>query len=717
MIYARASFGMLFTERMLSPYARRRAPDRPRTVRTFLLQTVALTTVAMLVSPLDGVAQTSANDSIEEIQVTATRRPISVHEVSSAVAVIGAEEVRAGKLTTDALAAQPGVFLQQTTPGQGAAIVRGLKGSEVLHLVDGFRLNNAIFRNAPTQYLALVAPGTVDRIEILRGSPASLYGSDAVGGIVQVVNRMPTLSGGGTLYDGELGVGIDSAERERSGHVSLEASTGRVAVLVSADILETGNRRVGGGGRVGPSGFRSESARGAVLFSAAPDSSWLLDLQYGRQPKTPRIDELIPGFGQTEPASDEFFFAPNERRFAHLQHRRQEGWFGADWVVDLGWQRIVDDRVSRDFGAAEQRRENNASDLYGVIVTANGQLSAGSWVSGFEDYFDEVSSRRIEVDTSTGARTTVRPRFPDGSEVRQGALFAQAALPFAERHTLSGGVRFSVIDVDLASTSTSLARSFSFDDVSADLGWTFDVADDIQVVANASVGFRAPNVFDLGSLGERPGNRFNVPSPGLESEHVTQLDVGLRRRTEALQAEIVLWSLSYDDRLTSVATGDQTASGRDIVQTQNAASAELWGIEASGRYALSESTVAEWVVNATRGEQTISGGLTEPGDRVPPVNGRVGLMFSLRDELSIEPYVVFAAKQDRLSPRDVRDPRIDPSGTDGWMTANVRGRWQPNDAWLVTLALQNLFDEAYRTHGSGLDAPGRNLRLALRYFW
>ena len=99
--------------------------------------------------------------------MTATRRPVQASDVSSAVTLISSDEIRALKLTTDALAAQPGVFLQQTTPGQGAAIVRGLKGSEVLHLVDGFRLNNAIFRNAPTQYLALISPGTVERIEVV----------------------------------------------------------------------------------------------------------------------------------------------------------------------------------------------------------------------------------------------------------------------------------------------------------------------------------------------------------------------------------------------------------------------------------------------------------------------------------------------------------------------------------------------------------------------
>ena len=149
-------------------------------------------------------------DTIEEIQVTATRRPVALNEVSAAVTVITTKEIARTKLVTDSLAAKPGVFLQQTTPGQGAAIIRGLKGSEVLHLVDGMRLNNAIFRNAPTQYLALVSPGTLDRLEVVRGAPASLYGSDAVGGVIQALSRMPSFDADG--YRGEAYLAFDTAD-------------------------------------------------------------------------------------------------------------------------------------------------------------------------------------------------------------------------------------------------------------------------------------------------------------------------------------------------------------------------------------------------------------------------------------------------------------------------------------------------------------------------
>jgi outer membrane cobalamin receptor len=163
---------------------------------------------ATLVVPLT----TAASDSgIDEVVVTATRRAISSEQVSSGLTVVSEEEVAAQKLITDALASNVGVFLQQTTPGQGAAIIRGLKGSSILHLVDGMRLNNAIFRSAPTQYFALVPVSAIERIELLRGTPTSLYGNDAVGGVVQAVTRVPMFDSSETQVRGDVYTAFDSA--------------------------------------------------------------------------------------------------------------------------------------------------------------------------------------------------------------------------------------------------------------------------------------------------------------------------------------------------------------------------------------------------------------------------------------------------------------------------------------------------------------------------
>jgi outer membrane receptor protein involved in Fe transport len=671
----------------------------------------AVCLAAMAAAPPPALGQ----DAIEEIQVTATRRPAMTREISAALTVLTAEEIARAKLTTDALAARPGVFVQQTTPGQGAAIIRGLKGSEVLHLVDGMRLNNAIFRNAPTQYMALVAPGALERIEVVRGAPASLYGSDAVGGVVQALSRSPDRESRGADFDALLA--FDTADQSRILRGSAGFGDPSLAALVSGELLETGNRRVGGGDRIVPSAYKSRGARIAVSATPAAEHRWLFDLQFAEQPKTPRVDELVPGFGESAPSSSEFFFAPNQRVFAHVRHAHDDGPWGADWTFDAGWQRIVDDRISRSYLSDIRRTEKNRSDLLGISVTASADTPDGTWVAGAEIYHDRVSSARSEYDLGTGDVAQVAPRFPDGSAMDQAALFGSYSHRLNDRHSLSGGLRLSAIRTELAPSGGNPAAEVDQQDISADLGWLFGLAERTQLTANLGLGFRAPNVFDLGTLGERPGNRFNIPNADLESEHITQFDLGLRHFGERWQVDVVVFALHYRDRIASVLTGDLTPNGRDVTQSRNVETADIVGLELGGRLKLADKLDADLVLNYLRGEQSEADGTTVPGDRIPPLNGRLGLRYQWRDDLAIEPYVVFADAQHRLSPRDVRDPRIDPDGTPAWATANVRFTWTSGDALQLTLQLENLFDRKYRVHGSGIDAPGQNLYLGVQAGW
>ncbi|MDH4107094.1 MAG: TonB-dependent receptor [Gammaproteobacteria bacterium] len=656
-------------------------------------------------------------ESINEIQVTATRRPVESGKLSAALALIPAGKASAGPLVTDLLVAEPGVFRQQTTPGQGAAIVRGLKGSEVLHLVDGMRLNNAIFRNAPTQYLALVSPGSVERIELLRGSPTSLYGSDAVGGVINVITRRPEFGGAATAYRGDLGLALDSAEQLRSVQGTAEAGNERAGLLLSGDYLETGHRRIGGGERIVPSGYKAWGARAALLLAPDDETEWFFDLQTGRQPRTPRVDELVPGFGQSEPSSAEYYFEPNERHFAHVQHVRRDGWFSADWTVDLGWQRIVDDLRTRDFGSDIRTLEQNGSDLVGGSVLASDDGERISWVAGVEIYHDEVSSRRVRENVVDGNRRIATARYPDGSTMDQAAAFVNMGGDIGVHSTLSGGIRLSRVRLDLPATDITSVTGIDLDDWSADLGWSFDVTEAMQFVANLGYGFRAPNVFDVGTLGARPGNRFNVPNPDLESERALMLDAGIKHRGARLDAEFIVWHLSYRDRIASVLTGEVTPDGRDVVQSQNFAAATSWGVEFAATAELTERALLDVVLNHSRGEQQEADGSDAPADRMPPANGRVALVYDWNAALRIEPYLVFALRQERLSPRDANDIRIDPNGTPGWLTLNLRADWQPDERWQLTLALENLLDARYRYHGSGIDAPGLNVLLELRRRW
>ena len=121
------------------------------------------------------------------------------------------------------------------------------------------------------------------------------------------------------------------------------------------------------------------------------------------------------------------------------------------------------------------------------------------------------------------------------------------------------------------------------------------------------------------------------------------------------------------------------------------------------------------MINYTHGEEKGDNNLAFPADRIPPLNGQLGLEYFFNDSWRIEPYLVFAGRQDRLSPRDVGDPRINPQGTAGWGTLNILIDWQASDSLQLGLRLENLADKAYREHGSGIDAPGRNVGLWLDY--
>jgi len=672
----------------------------------------ALAALAIGCSP----AAYAVDEHIDEVRVTATRRPVAAAEISAAVSIVDADAVRGQKLVTDALVGSPGVFLQQTTPGQGAVIIRGQKGSSILHLVDGLRLNNAIFRSAPTQYLALVPASVVERIEILRGTPASLYGSDAVGGVVQVVTRVPNFDSQQSEVRGDVFAGFDTAEDGRILRGTVDIGNDRVATSVSAEFLQTGDRKTGGGQRVGPSGFESKAGRFLMALTPDDHSKWLFDVHFLEQPMTPRVDELVAGFGQTEPSSSEYFFAPNRRLFAHVRYDLTGGPLDLDWRIDASWQRVDDDRVTRNFQSPTRRLETNRSDLTGFMVSASRKSSSGSWIAGAEYYHDRVSSTRIEQDIASGQSLMVAARFPNSSSVDQAAIFANVEHPVSNRNSLSGGVRVSRVDVDLPRTLVSPAASVDTTDASGDVGWIFDVSAAWQVVANVGIGFRAPNVFDLGTLGNRPGNRFNIPNTSLKSERALQGDFGVRYRAEQLQLEIMVYSLQYDDRITSVLTGDVTPDGRDIVQSVNAAEATVRGAEFGFEWQLTRSVAAVAAINYTWGEQTVAA-QPEPADRIPPLSARLNIAWDNGDTIQLDAWARFAGVQDRLSSRDVRDVRIDPTGTNSWGIIGARVAWQPDTAWTLAVGVDNLLDKRYRNHGSGIDAPGRNLSVSVRRVW
>ncbi len=375
-------------------------------------------------APIASASSAQAEDSpVEIIQITGTRVESELADVSVPVQVIDGRTLfeRSPEVLTDALREVPNVQVQATTVGQGSPYIRGLTGSAVLNLVDGMRLNHAIYRSSPNPYLALVDSHIARRIEIVRGPASVLYGSDAMGGVIQVLTRKPEFDSADWETRGGVEARFGSADLSRTVYADL--ATGREGFGIGAGFsyLATDDMRGGGStGRQRPSDYTMIGGDAGVLWEPARGHRTTLDFQLQRQPETPRYDELVRGFGQAEPSSDLWNYEPLERIFGHLQHRVEDvaPGFIDSLSFDAAFQQIRDDRRTRAHGSAIENRERNRSRLLGFA--GHGVSQPKPWLSlswGIESYFDTVSSEREETDLTSGLSSSVASRFPDDSQM------------------------------------------------------------------------------------------------------------------------------------------------------------------------------------------------------------------------------------------------------------------------------------------------------------
>lgn len=651
----------------------------------------------------------------EHVQVTATRTSKRDIDIAAAVTALTEESVLAAApdVIAELLRGQPGTFFQQTTPGQGIPIIRGLKGSQVLHMVDGMRLNNAFFRNAPNQYLGLVDSFAARRMEVVRGSQGSLYGADAMGGVLNILTEEPNFNGRDWQQESRLYGSYDSVDNGWVLSARTQGGKQGWGFAGGASYQDHSSRTSGSGEKLVPSGYRSKAADLKFVFDPSDRTSLMLSAQAMEQPSTPRYDELVPGYGQDEPSSEQFLFAPNKRSFIHARLRLD----GQSRLFDLfeahlARQVITDDRLTQEFGSPVITTENNSSTLDGLTLQFNSSLSSGQQlVWGAEIYADDVQSNRYESLVDSDSREAVRSRFPDQSSMDSAAVYLSGDWLATERFDLTAGLRYSWFDIQLPATSSYDAVDLSPSDLTGDIHAVYELRPDFKIVANFGRGFRPPNIFDLATLGPRPGNRFNVANTDLNPESVWSYDLGFKTESAKLELEVFAFYLDYSDKITSVFTGETTPDGRDIIRSENRNKVEIYGLEAGAYWSFTDALNSYVVVNYTRGEESGDQGAAFPADRIPPLNGKLGLVYQLNPDWKMEPYLLFASRQDRLSPRDIRDSRIDPMGTGSWTTINLSLEWQVSQDLQLGLRLENLADKAYREHASGIDAAGRNLGL------
>ncbi len=245
------------------------------------------------------------------------------------------------------------------------------------------------------------------------------------------------------------------------------------------------------------------------------------------------------------------------------------------------------------------------------------------------------------------------------------------------------------------------------------LGASYALGPQYRLVASVSTGFRAPNVDDLTKFGSFDSG-FEVPIRNLAPERSVTAEAGVKAKTEQFSGTLVAYRTRLSDlieRTPARYQGSERWQGDPVFQKQNVAAAFLRGLEAEAAWRMTNAWTAFGSVVFTYGQNTTD---NEPMRRIPPLHGRVGLQWETATGWNARTEWRYAGAQRRLSGGDLNDHRIADAGTDGWQVVNLYAGYT-HGPWAVNIGLQNLLDESYRTHGSGVDGYGRSAWVAVRW--
>ena len=674
------------------------------------------TTVTLSAGPQDTVefALDPAAIRIDEsVIVVADRQERTEVDTPRSTTVIGRTvlDERAARSTPEALQDHPGGWVQKTNHGGGSPFVRGLVGNQVLVLIDGIRLNNATFRLGPNQYANTIDSFSLERIEVLRGSGSVAYGSDAMGGAVNLVTAKPSLSPDGVRMGGSFatrlaGQGMEASVRT-DGYVSGRrlAARGGVTYRAFGDLVAGGDL-----GTEAPSAYDEADVDASVVWAATSRTRVTGVFQNVHQFDVPRYDQVA------QRGYEVYSFVPQIRRLGYVDIDQR---IGAGWLdsarLTASWHRSEEGRVRRRSGSVLETRESDVVSTLGLSVDLRGRVTSWlSWSGGIEAYDDVVRSWRRDTNLATGASVALRGLYPDGSTRTSLAGFLMGTAK-ARRLTLDVGARYTSDDVQ-ADDPVFGPASLSPSAVTGSVAAGYALTSGVSVFGSVAQAFRAPNIDDLSTLGAFDYG-IEVPPVSLNPERSVAVEGGVRMVSKRVNASMSAFRIGLRDlidRIPATFGGSARLEGQDVYTRANIGEAYVEGLEADFEWRVARSISVSGFVATTYGRQAAA---DIPLRRIPPANGLLSARYLWQRGAWIETSVRAATKQDRLAPGDVADHRIPPGGTPGWVVANVSAGVPVGRRLLLSGGLANVFDEAYRVHGSGVDGPGRHVWLSARVLY
>ena len=645
----------------------------------------------------------------KSVVVTASRNELLSFQTPDAVSVVTQQELKtsAPRSIAEALIGATGVWMQKTNHGGGSPFVRGLTGNQTLLLIDGIRLNNATFRYGPNQYFNTIDIFSVDHVEVIRGKGSVLYGSDALGGVINVLTRTPEYTSGKSRLGGRGEVKYMNKDMEKSGLGELSFESKNFAFSGNVNYKDFGDIFAGGSlGYERPSGYDETGVnlKAKLRFSG----NWQITSAYQHliQNDVPRYDQVAQrGYLL-------YTYDPQIHRLAYakVEHFSENLWF-RKIKLTVSSQYSDETRKMQKEDSSTFTKENDVVKTTGISLE-NYSTFSQKWeaVSGIEFYSDNVESGKTVTDTETGEETDSRGLYPDNSSMQNFAAFNQHTLKLEKLHVNFGGRfnAFRIHSVDEEFGEVTLKPSSLVGNVSLQ----YFISPEQQFILSAHSAFRAPNINDISSFGLFDYG-IEIPSTNLSPEKAFTIEGGYKKSSERFSMAITAFNTRLKDQIERVEAtynGSEYIDGERVYKKENIARSNISGIEFESGFKLNPQF--SFINNLTwlYGKNLEN---DEPMRRIPPLNGKLALQYN-KSGIFGEVEYLFAAKQDRLSSGDIDDHRIPDGGTPGWDIINLKAGY----SWKkisFNAGLQNIFNQAYRIHGSGVDGYGRSFWMTLQF--
>ncbi|WP_395044237.1 TonB-dependent receptor plug domain-containing protein [Flavobacterium sp.] len=715
-----------------------------------------------------GFAQNKSDSTktshLEEVMIISQKYLKNKKNISQKTEVITKKEIEFQNFqnTADLLSNSGNVAVQKSQQGGGSPVLRGFEASRILLLVDGVRMNNLIFRAGHLQNIITVDENMLENTTIFYGSSSTLFGSDALGGAINLETKKPLFSSiNKSLFNANLNSRYSSVNEEKSLHVNLNYGLQNFASLTSFSINDFGDLKMGRRQNHNNAFFGerdyyvqtnnvvdelvANNNKFIQKFTAYKQYDFMqkfsfkqknglthdLNFQYSTTTDIPRYDRLtdVSGAGLK---NAEWYYGPQKRLLGIYSLNKKKFIFNSDLSLDLSYQNIEESRHNRKFGNYNLQNRIEKVSMFSINSVLKRKFNKSELLYGIETYYDNLNSSAYSKNINSGAIETIDSRYPNGkNNMFRNDLFIHynESINNKTNWSIGGRIGYTILKSTIKDNSIFELPFDSINQSNLTYGLSTGIIhktnDEFSLIANLSTGFRVPNIDDLAKVFESSAGSVVVPNENIKPEKTLTADFGFRINSKNKRFEFE--TNYYYTRLTDAIVKDKfTFNGASeiiydgvnsqVFASQNKGKAFITGVSFSMKTFIIENLLFTSTFNSTLG-RIIDDNKQTPLDHIPPFYGKIGLNYS-KNNYSIEAYMLYNGKKnidDYFLNGEDNEQYAPNGGMPAWETYNFKTSLKVFKKATFYAGVENILDTQYRTFASGMNAPGRNLYGGLKY--